>query len=179
MTNAEFAILSLIVEKPRHGYEIEQVIEARGMRNWTEVGFSSIYYLLKKLETLGLVTSHSQITVGRGPARKVFTATDAGNVACQAATLEALRTPHRCYPPIQLGLSNLPIVSTEQTTDALQQHLDGLLERRAAIELSRDEAPHPTNAAMMFAYSLAVVTARIEWLQHTIQQLENKSHEDN
>ena len=24
MTNAEFAILSLIVEQPRHGYEIEQ-----------------------------------------------------------------------------------------------------------------------------------------------------------
>ena len=50
MTNAEFAILSLIVEQPRHGYEIEQVIEERGMRNWTEVGFSSIYYILNKLE---------------------------------------------------------------------------------------------------------------------------------
>jgi DNA-binding PadR family transcriptional regulator len=48
MTNAELAILSLVVEKPRHGYQIEQVIEERGMREWTEVGFSSIYYLLKK-----------------------------------------------------------------------------------------------------------------------------------
>jgi hypothetical protein len=36
------AILSLAVEKPRHGYEMEQVIEGRGMREWTEVGFSSI-----------------------------------------------------------------------------------------------------------------------------------------
>jgi len=33
MTNAELAILSLIVEKSRHGYEIDQVIEAREMRN--------------------------------------------------------------------------------------------------------------------------------------------------
>jgi DNA-binding PadR family transcriptional regulator len=31
MTNAELAILSLIAEKPHHGYEIEQVIDARGM----------------------------------------------------------------------------------------------------------------------------------------------------
>ena len=46
LTNAELAILSLIVEQPRHGYEIEQVIEQRGMREWTDVGFSSIYYLL-------------------------------------------------------------------------------------------------------------------------------------
>ena len=45
MTNAEFAILSLIFELPRHGYEIEKTIEKRGMREWTEIGFSSIYYL--------------------------------------------------------------------------------------------------------------------------------------
>ncbi len=30
MTNAEFTILSLIVEQPRHGYEVEQVIEIAG-----------------------------------------------------------------------------------------------------------------------------------------------------
>ena len=45
MTNAELAILSLIAEQPRHGYQIDQVIQERGMREWTEVGFSSIYYL--------------------------------------------------------------------------------------------------------------------------------------
>ena len=50
MTNAELAILSLVVEQPRHGYEIERVIGERGMREWTEVGFSTIYSLLKKLE---------------------------------------------------------------------------------------------------------------------------------
>ena len=49
MTNAELAILSLIAQQPCHGYEIEQIIEERGMREWTEVGFSSIYYLLKKM----------------------------------------------------------------------------------------------------------------------------------
>ena len=43
MTDAELAVLSLVAEQPCHGYEIEQVIEARGVREWTEVGFSSIY----------------------------------------------------------------------------------------------------------------------------------------
>ena len=33
MTNAELAILNLIAEKPRHGYQIEQVIQDRGMRD--------------------------------------------------------------------------------------------------------------------------------------------------
>jgi DNA-binding PadR family transcriptional regulator len=47
--------LTLVAERPRHGYEIERVIEERGMREWTEIGFSSIYYLLKKLEREGLI----------------------------------------------------------------------------------------------------------------------------
>jgi len=68
MTNAELAILSLIAQQPRHGYEIEQVIEERGMRDWTEVGFSSIYYLLNKLEKDSLIEGHVESHVGQGPA---------------------------------------------------------------------------------------------------------------
>jgi DNA-binding PadR family transcriptional regulator len=68
MTNAELAILSLVDERPRHGYEVEQVIEERGMREWTEIGFSSIYYLLKKLEREG--QTRGQLgEADRGPAR--------------------------------------------------------------------------------------------------------------
>jgi len=66
MTNAELAILGLVAEAPRHGYEIEQLIENRGMRNWTEVGFSSIYYILNKLEQRSLIRSHREPAAGRG-----------------------------------------------------------------------------------------------------------------
>ena len=77
MTNAELAILSLVAEGPCHGYQIEHVIQERGMREWTELGFSSIYYLLKKLEAKGLVAGGLE-EAERGPARKVYTLTDAG-----------------------------------------------------------------------------------------------------
>ena len=42
LSDAEFAILSLLGEDDHHGYEIEALIEARGMREWTAIGFSSI-----------------------------------------------------------------------------------------------------------------------------------------
>ena len=57
MTDTEFAILGLVHEEERHGYQIEAVIEERGMREWTAVGFSSIYYLLKKLEKKAFISS--------------------------------------------------------------------------------------------------------------------------
>ena len=39
----ELLILGLISEMPRHGYEIERVIAEREMREWTRIGFSSIF----------------------------------------------------------------------------------------------------------------------------------------
>ena len=100
MTNAELVILSLIAEHARHGYEIEQIIEARGMREWTEIGFSSIYYILKKLEKGGLIESRTEQPAGRGPARKVFRVTQAGEKALQTALFEALSAPPApLFPP--------------------------------------------------------------------------------
>ena len=57
LTNSELAILGLVAEHPRYGYQVEQDIAARGMREWTEIGFSSIYYVLNKLEAAGWLAS--------------------------------------------------------------------------------------------------------------------------
>ena len=57
LTDAELLLLGLVAEMPRHGYELDQVIEERGMREWTQIGFSSIYFVLGKLQKLGLVTA--------------------------------------------------------------------------------------------------------------------------
>ena len=46
LTDSELLVLGLVAEMPRHGYELEQVIEQRGMREWTQIGFSSIYFVL-------------------------------------------------------------------------------------------------------------------------------------
>ena len=43
MTRADLAVLALVAEEPRYGYQIEGIIAKRGMREWTEIGFSSIY----------------------------------------------------------------------------------------------------------------------------------------
>ena len=57
LTDAELLVLGLVAEMPRHGYQLEQVIEERGMREWTRIGFSSIYFVLGKLRKMGLVTT--------------------------------------------------------------------------------------------------------------------------
>ena len=172
MTNAELAILSLVAERPRYGYEIEQVIEERGMREWTEVGFSSIYYLLKKLERKGLVEGRLE-EAERGPARKVYQATPAGMEARHGALLEALSVPSPCYPPLQLGLANLPGIPQDEAVAALQQYRAALEERQAHVQAGWDrQKPLPYFVEAMFDYSITLIEAEKGWIEKLIRRIE-------
>ena len=172
MTNAELAILSLIAETPRHGYEIEQIIEARGMREWTEIGFSSIYYLLKKLEKEGLVESELIPTQGRGKARRIYTVTESGRVKLLASTLEALSHPQQCHPAILLGLANLPIVSAEQAQTALESYKANIDERLGHLTAQvESQRPLPDHVEILFDYSLQMLTAEKKWVDAVIQKI--------
>ena len=82
LTPTELTLLGLLVEKPRHGYELDEVISARGMREWTEIGFSSIYYLLGRLRDRGLITEIDTPRPVRGKSRKVYGPTAEGRRAC-------------------------------------------------------------------------------------------------
>ena len=178
MTNAELAILSLVAEQPRHAYEIERLIQERGMRDWTEIGFSSIYYLLKKLERLSLVSSHLE-EASRGPSRRVYTATPAGLEAHHLAILDALATPRRCYPRLLLGLASLPSVPAPEVLSALERYRDGLVARRSHVEAQWDrQKPIPDHVGAMFTYSLAMIEAELIWVDQFALSLEEAHDQD-
>jgi DNA-binding PadR family transcriptional regulator len=173
MTNAELAILSLIAEKPRHGYEIEQVIEERGMREWTEVGFSSIYYILKKLERAGLVHGRLEQQAGRGPARKVYAVTESGRAVWHKAAVEALSTPQRRNTPFQLGLANLPGLTTGESITAVRQYRERLIQQREHVHGRTQETGQagPLHVKAMFDLSLTLIEAELVWIEGFIDEL--------
>jgi DNA-binding PadR family transcriptional regulator len=172
LTNAELAILSLVTEQPRHGYEIEQVIEERGMRDWTEVGFSSIYYLLKKLEKEGLVKGQLE-EAERGPARKVYRPTPAGRQALRDGVLEALSVPQPCYSPLQLGMANLPGIPPKEAIAALEQYHETLIARRDHAQARWNaQKPLPYFVDAMFDHGVTMANAEAKWIETFITQLE-------
>jgi len=172
MTNAELAVLGLVVEEPRHGYQIEQVIEERGMREWTEVGFSSIYYLLKKLEREGLVEGTLE-EAERGPARKVYRATDAGREALLAGSLEALSVPKRRYSALLLGLAHLPSIPPAEARTALEAYRAALVQRLEGLQERWDrQRPLPYFVDAMFDHSQTMVETELRWLDGLARRME-------
>lgn len=168
LTSAELIILGLIIEAPQHGYDLEGVIEQRGIRQWTDVGFSSIYYLMTKLEKRGLLAVPEAPSTSRS--RRVYHATDAGRRAATDSTMAHLVEPRPVPHPLLSGLANLLLLSESEYADALGRRLEQTEARIAAVEeQQRSQTPLPLPASEVFSYSLAQLEAERTWLAARVQ----------
>jgi len=118
VTDAELAVLGLLAEQPRHGYDIDRTIEHRGMREWTAIGFSSIYYLLDKLTKRGLVRA---VADGASTRRAVCELTDQGRDVVCAESLDALDTLAPVHARVLLGIANSPDLAAPDAQDRLRR----------------------------------------------------------
>jgi DNA-binding PadR family transcriptional regulator len=80
--SVRYAILGLLAQKPRHGYELRAAFEAvvGGDANW-EVKPAQIYTTLERLEEAGLVECSSDLGEGDEPSRRVYAVTGSGHAA--------------------------------------------------------------------------------------------------
>jgi DNA-binding PadR family transcriptional regulator len=177
MRSADLAVLGLLMEQPRHGYQIEQVIQERNMRDWTEIGFSSIYAILGRLLKQGYLQARLVAPQGRGPARKVYRITRTGRTAWKRATLEALSVPSEGGLPFLLGLVGLPAIPPREAIAALRSYQDRMVERRERVAARKREAGPslPLFLEGLFDYGLALAGAEIRWVETFLKQLEKEA----
>ncbi|KDN24179.1 PadR family transcriptional regulator [Amycolatopsis rifamycinica] len=165
LTDAELTVLGLVAERPRHGYELDEVVSERGMRDWTALGFSSIYYVLGKLREKGLV-AEVEGERAHAKAKKTFTVTEAGRQACAAAAEAAIAELRPVHPPVLVGLANSPAVPPERLAAALARRAEAVGERLAEVRraaAAQEDAPAFVRA--IFDYSIAQLEAEARWLE--------------
>ncbi|MEV7098822.1 PadR family transcriptional regulator [Amycolatopsis sp. NPDC051045] len=165
LTDAELTVLGLLVERPRHGYELDEVVSERGMRGWTALGFSSIYYVLGKLRDRGLVAEVSGERA-HPKAKKTFTATEAGRKACAAAAEAAIAELRPVHQPVLVGLANSPVVPPERLAAALARRAEAVGQRLAEVRRAAAvQSGAPPFVRAIFDYSIAQLEAEAEWLK--------------
>jgi DNA-binding PadR family transcriptional regulator len=165
LTAAELTLLGLLVERPRHGYELEAVITERGMREWTEIGFSSIYYLLTKLRERGLITHSGGSRSASPKARKVYAATAEGRRAHAVGAEEAIAHLQPVFPRVLVGLANQPAIDHDRLLAALDQRSAALTERIEHVRRAAVADQHaPDFVRAIFDYALSQLSAEQAWL---------------
>ncbi len=173
LTTSEQLILGILAEKSRHGYEIEKVIVERGMRAWTDIGFSSIYYLLGKLEKAELVTSPA--SDNKSKARKRYTITGKGISVCAEATRKTLVQP-QAHEPLLVGLANSPLLDSAELVQLLNERRKQSKEAVQEIEGAQRSQGHlPAFVQAIFDYSSYKMMAEIEWSKATIRKLKEET----
>lgn len=172
LTNAELALMTLLAEKPMHGYEIEQLIEKRGMREWTQIGFSSIYYLLEKLNKSGLLSRQGKASKLGGPVRKIFELTEKGYAAWKAAITTALAHPASINSPFQIALSALPLLDKDLIRFSLENHARELrlADEKLTEKLSSYAPAPPPHVRAMFNLSKKQITATTQWIDEYLEE---------
>jgi DNA-binding PadR family transcriptional regulator len=90
LTTPDLVLLSLLAERPMHGYEANALLEFRKVRDWAGVSRPQVYYSLEKLARLGLIESTAGDGEKAGPERHVFATTSEG----QATLADALEREH-------------------------------------------------------------------------------------
>ena len=178
ITNPELAILGLIAEKPIHGYEVEQLVESRGMRQWTEIGFSSIYHILNKLAANGLLSSETQAT-GSRPARRIFHITPHGTKILLDEVRLRLASPRPHSGDMDLAIANWIILPQSEIIAGLRnQHqvLSRRLEQaQAKWKSDRQDAHFPPHVNDLFDHSCHLLKAEIEWLEGCLDRFNQNS----
>ena len=143
-SDADIVLLSLLAEQPRHGYDLDRVIEQRGYRQWTSLAFSSVYYLLKRLSERGLLEPDE----GSQGRRTVFRVTEAGRRELRQAAGERVLAP----APPSAGV--LPALNAYSRLD--DPALAALLARRAEALLGRLDELRALRAQVDEEHALAI-----------------------
>src|SRR5580658_5411445 len=81
LTTPDLVVLSLLAERPMHGYEANALLEFRKVRDWAGVSRPQVYYSLDKLARSELVRSVRSTDDPGGPERKVYETTARGRAA--------------------------------------------------------------------------------------------------
>ncbi|NMB54620.1 MAG: PadR family transcriptional regulator [Leptolinea sp.] len=173
LSNLEFAILSLVAEKPVHGYQLEQLIIKRGMRSWTDIGFSSIYHVLRKLQGSNVLTCQNE-TPGDRPTRKRYSITPAGLALLHDETLLRLSAPQLCTGDFDLALGCLPLLTKEETNTALMANRERLVNQIKVVEQEKEKQASftPPHVATLFDHTLYEMRSELNWISHFLRSKE-------
>jgi len=172
LTDSELLVLGLVAEMPRHGYELEQVIERRGMREWTPIGFSSIYFVLSALEKKGLVEAGTPTTT---KAPKSYTLTRTGKKILVHQTCTALTTVRSPSSSLLMGMMHWAVLSRDQALDALLTRKEAVGKEVQRLEnIQFEQQPLPDHVDAMFDFSIGQLKAEADWIAKTLDYMQTK-----
>lgn len=175
LTTPDLVLLSLLAERPMHGYQANLELERRQVRDWAGISRPQVYYSLDKLRAKGLVRAAESEDPAAGPERSVCETTAKGRSALAAALAKEEWTTQRERPPFLTWIA----LSWQAQPGVFQRQI----KRRQEFlqnELAREEATRHAiyeEVGHRFHEAVWVVSLTIEQFRTELRWLRKLSRE--
>ena len=179
LTTPDLVLLSLLAERPMHGYQANAELERREVRDWAGISRPQVYYSLEKLAQLGLVRA-SEIESAAGPERKVFKTTAKGRAALADALQREEWATHQERPPfltwVGLSWQARPAVFRQQI-ERRREFLENELSREeATLRSIKKEVGHRFHEAVwMVSLMIERFRGELRWLRKLERELPRRA----
>jgi len=180
LTIADLVLLSLLAERPMHGYQANVELERRQIRDWANVSRPQVYYSLDKLARMGLLREARDAGESEGPERRVLATSAKGRTALAAALDREDWTTARDRPPfltwLALSWQAAPGVFESQILRR-REFLTRELEReQATLEGVVAEVGHRHHEAVwMIEFMIEQFQVELRWLQRVAKEAKQRA----
>jgi DNA-binding PadR family transcriptional regulator len=166
------AILGLLAQKPRHGYELHAAFSAVGGATW-DVKPAQIYTTLERLEESGLVQTESDLGEGNEPDRRIYAITSDGRDALKDWFEDGVPTEHQrdeFYVKLMIGL----VSGEADPARIVQTQRARLYQDLHEVTAQRDSYDPQTEMAQILLNDKAIMhlEADLRWLDMIEMRLE-------
>lgn len=167
---AEYALLGLLREGPRHGYGLAAAFGPEGRLGIAlRLKMSQMYAYLRKLERQGLLVARDETGASSHRARRVFALTEAGERAFDAWLAAPVATTREVRLAFLLKLAfTLDDPARARTLLERQREATAawLARQRARADLAASDAP-PSLALLTLRHRILLSEATLVWLDET------------
>jgi DNA-binding PadR family transcriptional regulator len=180
LTTADLVLLSLLAEKPMHGYQANAELERREIRDWAAISRPQVYYSMEKLARLGLLRAVSRETDSGGPEKQSFSVTKTG----VAALADALEREEWCTERDRPAFLTWLALSWQGRKGVFERQLrkrQGFLRRELARERQTlrsvlDEVGHPYHEAVwMVKLMVAQLETELRWIAQRQKEIPRRA----
>lgn len=176
ITTPDLVLLSLLAERPMHGYQANLELERRQVRDWAGISRPQVYYSIEKLQKLRLIRASRSKEPAAGPDRSVFAITENGRAVLADALEREDWTTQRDRPPFLTWLA----LSWQARPGALQKQIDrrrlflksALAHEERTLQAVLSEVGHPHHEAVwMISLVMEQFKTELAWLTKVESEL--------
>jgi DNA-binding PadR family transcriptional regulator len=173
--------LSLLAERPMHGYQANLELERREIRDWAEISRPQIYYSLEKLARAGLTRALETDEPAAGPERSTFETTEKGREVLADALEQAGWTTKREHPPfltwMALSWQARPGVFRNQLKQRRKFLLKEIAREKKTLLSIYGEVGHKYHEAVwMVGLMLDLMRAEVLWTKRLERELARRAN---